>query len=57
MVSDSLCLTSFINVEFKVFGSNWAAALQGTMSVTTEKVGHRSSMEGICGGKKGLETS
>ena len=49
--SGSLCLTSFIDIEFKVnLVSKLAAAPKGTMSVTIEKVGHRGSMEGLGSG-------
>ena len=51
MVSDSLCLTSFIEVEFKVsLVVSGQRPQKGTMSVTTEKVGYSGSMEVLWGG-------
>ena len=49
-------LPNFINLEFKVslVGSGQR---QGTRSITTEKVGHRGSMDGFWKGQTGLEKS
>ena len=47
MVSDSLCLTCFINVEFKV---SLVVSGQRPHRVTTEKMDLRGSMEGLWGG-------